>query len=257
MTTSEEHTAPAEALSGYLGGWTDTLDAEYRDSPKFFDRFLAMLDVPRSRDSLTPVEQALIGVAVVGNTASTNWPRLRAYVRVALRLGASRSEVRDVLQLVSIMSIHALSIGAPAVADVLRERGIGPSAELSARQQGLRADFEHNRGYWHKSWDDVLALDPDMFEAYTNFSTVGPQFGSLPVKLRELIYIAIDCVVTHLYVPGVQIHTRAALDAGATVDEILSAIEIAAFTGADPYFEAIARVPELFEGANEVVEHSQ
>ncbi|EID76198.1 MULTISPECIES: carboxymuconolactone decarboxylase family protein [Rhodococcus] len=62
-----------------------------------------------------------------------------------------------------------------------------------------------------------------------------------------MIYIAISCLVTHLYVPGVQIHTRAALDAGASVEEILSAIEIATFTGADPYFETMTRIPELFE----------
>lgn len=247
MTTSKETSSPAQALSEHLGGWTETLDAEYGTAPEFFDRFGAMVDVPRSRGALTPVEQALIGVAVVGNAAGTNWPRLRAYVRAALELGASRAEVRDVLQLVSIMSIHALSVGAPAVADVLSERGVRPSSALSDRQRALRADFERKRGYWHKSWDDVLTLDADMFEAYMNFSTVGAQFGSLPVKLRELIYIAIDCVITHLYVPGIQIHTRAALDAGASVDEILSAIEIATLTGADPYFEAMTRIPELFE----------
>ncbi|MBA8961571.1 alkylhydroperoxidase/carboxymuconolactone decarboxylase family protein YurZ [Rhodococcus percolatus] len=247
MTISKENLAPVQALSGHLGEWNDTLDAEYHDSPEVFDRFGAMVDVPRSRGALTPIEQALIGVAVVGNAASTNWPRLRAYVRAALDLGASRAEVRDVLQLVSIMSIHALSIGAPAVAEVLSEWGIRPPSGLSDRQRNLRADFEQKRGYWHKSWADVLALDPDMFEAYMNFSIVGAQFGSLPVKLRELIYIAISCVVTHLYVPGVQIHTRAALDAGASVEEILSAIAIATFTGADPYFEAMTRIPELFE----------
>ena len=89
MTISKENLAPVQALSGHLGDWNDALDAEYRDSPEFFDRFGAMVDVPRSRGALTPIEQALIGVAVVGNAASTNWPRLRAYVRAALDRGAS------------------------------------------------------------------------------------------------------------------------------------------------------------------------
>lgn len=248
MTASTTNkTAAQQIMSDHLGGWNETLDAEYRETPEFFDRFGAMVDVPRIREALTPIEHALIGVAVVGNAANTNWPRLRAYVDAALRAGADRGQIRDVLQLVSIMSIHALSIGAPAVAKVLSERGHGTSAELTDRQRRLRSDFESLRGYWHSSWDDVLALDPDMFEAYMKFSVVGSQFGSLPEKLRELIYIAIDCVVTHLYVPGVEIHTRAALDAGASVEEVLSAIEIATFTGADPYFEAMSRIPELFE----------
>lgn len=250
MTASTTNTTTVQQiLSDHLGGWNETLDIEYRDASEFFDRFSAMIDVPRARGALEPVDRALIGVAVVGNAANTNWPRLRAYVHAALHAGADRGQVRDVLQLVSIMSIHALSIGAPAVVRVLSERGHGPTAELSDRHRRLRSEFESQRGYWHSSWDDVLALDPDMFEAYLNFSVVGSQFGSLSEKLRELIYIAIDCVVTHLYVPGVEIHTRAALDAGASVEEVLSAIEIATLTGADPYFEAMSRIPELFGSA--------
>ena len=63
--------------------------------------------------------------------------------------------------------------------------------------------------------------------------------GSLGVRMRELIYVAIDSVPTHLYVPGVEIHARNALDAGASAEQILTAIEIAALLGADPYFNAV------------------
>jgi alkylhydroperoxidase/carboxymuconolactone decarboxylase family protein YurZ len=49
-----------------------------------------------------------------------------------------------------------------------------------------------------------------------------------------------------MYAPGVEIHARKALDAGATPQQIVTAIEIAALVGADPYIEA-ARNSALLE----------
>lgn len=210
------------------------------EAPEFFDRFQAMADVPDRRGALTEAERALIGIAVVGNTANRDWPRLGAQIDRALRAGARPEQVRDVLRLVGIMGIHAMTVGVSALARVLTERGI-PQPEEDATRRSLREEFVRRRGYWHESWDDMLALDPEMFEAYTDFSTVVADFGGLDERLRELVYIAIDCVITHLYVPGIEIHTRNALDAGATPEQVLTAMEIAALTGVDPYFEAVER----------------
>lgn len=228
-------------LADHIGGWTDDLTAQRGARPLFFERLAAMVSVPADRDVLSAVERALIGVAVVGNVANTNWTRLDAHVRQAMHAGATSDQVRDVLQLVSIMSIHAMTSGLPALMRVLRQRGLAPDANLDAHRQGLKAEFERRRGYWHDSWNDVLTLDPEMFEAYTAFSAAAADEGTLDAKLRELIYIAIDCVPTHMYAPGVEIHARKALDAGATPEQIVTAIEIAALVGADPYIEATRR----------------
>lgn len=241
----DHHAGDIGDLSAHLGGWSGRMAAQHRQSPVFFDRFLAMLRVPARRGALPRAEQALIGLACVGNTANTNWPRVEAYMRAALEHGATRRQLRDTMQLVSIMSIHAMTVGIPVLARIMEERGSEIPRELDERRLRLKAAFERRRGYWHETWDDVLRCDPDMFEAYTDFSTVAAEHGSLDTRLRELMYIAIDCVVTHLYVPGIEIHARNALDAGATADQIVTATEIAALTGADPYFEAIERFPEM------------
>ncbi|AKS32054.1 carboxymuconolactone decarboxylase family protein [Mycolicibacterium goodii] len=234
-------------LTDHIGGWTDGLEQDRRSRPLFFERLAAMVSVPADRDALGDVERALIGVAVVGNVANTNWTRLDAHVRRALRAGATPDQVRDVLQMVSIMSIHAMTSGLPALMKVLRERGLAPTADLDAHRQRLKDEFERRRGYWHDSWNDVLTLAPEMFEAYTAFSAAATDEGALDEKLRELIYIAIDCIPTHMYAPGVEIHARRALDAGATPEQIVTAIEIAALVGADPYIQA-AQSSSLFEG---------
>ncbi|MGV9797123.1 carboxymuconolactone decarboxylase family protein [Mycobacterium sp. NPDC003449] len=242
---TETNVRHEDLLAGHIGGWSEQLACDRSDRPLFFQRLAAMVAVPAERGALSAAERALIGVGVVGNVANTNWARLDAYARLALQVGAGQDQVRDVLQLVSIMSIHAMTAGVPALVRVMSERGIAPPRELDDRRRRLKAEFEQRRGYWHETWDDVLVLDPDMFEAYTAFSTSAVEEGSLDTRLRELIYIAIDCVPTHLYVPGVEIHSRKALDAGATPEQILTAIEIASLLGADPYIEAAVDRPFL------------
>ncbi|CAN5659185.1 hypothetical protein BH10ACT9_BH10ACT9_03690 [soil metagenome] len=227
-------------LETHVGGWTADLESQRAQRPLYFNGLAAMVAVPASRDALSPAERALIGVALVGNVANTKWSRLRAHRAMALEAGATEEQVRDVLQLVSIMSIHAMTTAVPALMRVLDERGIAPSRDLDERRRTLKAVFQRLRGYWHETWDDILVLDPDMFEAYTAFSTSPAAESSLDVRLRELIYVAIDAVPTHLYVPGVEIHARNALDNGATPEQILTAIEMAALLGADPYLEAVS-----------------
>lgn len=226
-------------LEQHLGGWTRELESERAERPLFFERFAGMVAVPAERASLSPVDRALIGVALVANVANTRWRRFEAYQTLALDAGATREQIRDVLQLVSIMSIHAMTTSVPALMRVLDERGLAPDRTLDDHRRSLKRDFEQRRGYWHETWDDVLVLDPEMFAAYTAFSTSVAEEGSLDIRLRELIYVAIDSVPTHLYVPGVEIHARNALDAGATPYQIVEAIEIAALLGADPYLTAV------------------
>lgn len=99
------------------------------------------------------------------------------------------------------------------------------------RQLALRAEFEQVRGYWSPLWDSVLRLDPDYFEAYLRFSEVPWLTGSLPPKVKELVYIAVDAVTTHLYEPGLRIHVRNALALGASEAEIMEVLELCTLIG--------------------------
>ncbi len=53
------------------------------------------------------------------------------------------------------------------------------------------------------------------------------QIGHLDLKVKELIYVAIDVATTHLYTDGARFHIRNALAFGATSEELLEVIEIA------------------------------
>jgi alkylhydroperoxidase/carboxymuconolactone decarboxylase family protein YurZ len=131
---------------------------------------------------------------------------------------------------------------------VLVEKGLrtGP-APLNANQERIKAEFTHNRGYWHPFWDEMLELDPDLFETYTAFSSVPWKKGTLSPKVKELVYIAFDTAATHLYVPGLKLHIENAIGYGATAQEILEVMEIASVIG---IHAATTAVPILVEEAN-------
>lgn len=97
---------------------------------------------------------------------------------------------------------------------------------LSEEQARIKAEFERRRGTWGEPWDAILRFDPGFLKAYTDFSSIPAESGKLSAKVRELIFIAVDAAATHMYLPGVDQHIRAALDAGATPAEIMETIEL-------------------------------
>ncbi len=105
----------------------------------------------------------------------------------------------------------------------------GPAAD--ARRQALREEFIRRRGYLAPSQEALLELSPDFFEAYLQFSTIPWTSGTLPRKVKEFVYIAIDAATTHLYESGTRTHIRRALAEGATADEILEVLQLTSMLG--------------------------
>ncbi len=160
-----------------------------------------------------PRLQALILVAVNGAVTHPHEPALRTAIRDAPRHGATEAEVREVLQLVSVLGIHASSICVPALLDGLQIAGqpFGREALLTPEQARIKAALTAGRGRWSDRWEALLRLDPACFEAYTRFSSHPWQTGTLTPKEREFIYIAIECATTHLFDPGLRVHIRNAM----------------------------------------------
>jgi AhpD family alkylhydroperoxidase len=69
-------------------------------------------------------------------------------------------------------------------------------------------------------------LAPDIHEAFTNFSGRVFAEGALPVKVKQLIAVAVAHVTQCPYC--IRGHTKAALRHGATAEEIMEAIWVAA-----------------------------
>jgi alkylhydroperoxidase/carboxymuconolactone decarboxylase family protein YurZ len=220
-----------EAFIEARGFWTPLWEGVLELDPDFFEAYIGFSSVPWRNGTLEPKVKELVYIAMDAAATHLFVPGIRQHIRNALEHGATREEIMEVLELTSTLGIHACNIGVPILVEELDAAGQPLERELSARQRELQADFTAKRGYWHPFWDDVLALDPDFFEAYTQFSSVPWTSGVLEPKVKELIYTAFDVSATHLYEPGLRQHIRNALDLGATKEEIMEVIELVSVIG--------------------------
>jgi alkylhydroperoxidase/carboxymuconolactone decarboxylase family protein YurZ len=220
-----------EAFIEARGFWTPLWEGVLELDPDFFEAYITFSSVPWTSGVLEPKVKELVYIAMDAAATHLFVPGIRQHVRNALEHGATKEEIMEVLELTSTLGIHACNIGVPILVEELEAAGQPLDRELSDRQRALQADFTAKRGYWHAFWDDVLALDPDFFEAYTQFSSVPWTSGVLEPKVKELIYTAFDVAATHLYEPGLRQHIRNALDLGATREEIMEVIELVSVIG--------------------------
>ena len=81
-------------------------------------------------------------------------------------------------------------------------------------------------GQWNTAWDPFFALDPVWTDEF--FASAIPIYrsGTMSPKEIELLSIARDASFTHMYAPGVRRHVKAALEAGATMEEIMAVLEL-------------------------------
>ena len=78
------------------------------------------------------------------------------------------------------------------------------------------------------AWSQLREWDPDWAAKYHHMATNPWTNGILSVKEIELICIAVHVACTSLNATGVRRHVRAALEAGATRDEIVELIKMGA-----------------------------
>lgn len=210
--------------------------------PEFFAAYANLAAVPWRRGALDAKTRELVMVALNAAVTHLNKDEMRRHIRAALVQGAKPAEILEVLQLVSVLGIHAISIGFPALTDVATAAGRTaelPGPTLDTHQARLKEQFQAKRGYWSPFWEEALKLDPLLFEAYFNFSSIPWTHGVLEPKVREFIYVAIDASTTHMFDEGTRGHMANALKHGATVAEILEVLEHAATIGVQSIVEGL------------------
>lgn len=248
MSLTEEQQQEKDEFIRVHGSWSEGWDSLLRLDPGFLRAYTRFSAVPWKKSHLENKVKAFISLTACVSATHLYGPGIQEHLRAAIRYGATREELTEVLELTSTVGIHASNVGVPVLLEVLEEEGLrqGPSP-LDARQEALKQSFIENRGYWHASWEGLLELDPDLFEAYVDFSSVPWRTGVLEPKIKELMYCAFDAAATHLYVPGLKLHMRNALRYGASAEEIMEVLEIVSVIGihgavmAAPMLEAALR----------------
>ena len=215
------------------GTWNASLDALVDDAPEFVAAWLAFAGTPLQHGPLAPKTKSFIGLALNAAMTHLHEDGIRGHMRDALKHGATRAEIIELLQLVSVMAVHACTLGVPILAECLLDYPLLlPELERKdAQRDALRAEFEAKRGYWNTLWETLLALDPAYFKAFIDFSAAPWLTGALEPKIKEFIYIAVAVSATHQFAPGARIHIKNALAYGASIAELLEVMQIASAMG--------------------------
>jgi len=171
----------------------------------------------------------LIGVALNAACTNLNPDGTRRHIRAALEAGATRGEILVVLKCASVMSIHSCSLGAPILLEEAKAAGVQPAPKKKERTPAC--DKMKAVGQWNEAWDPFYELDPVWTDQFMATGLGIYASGVLPPKDVELLSIAFDASYTHMYAPGTRRHIKAALKAGASMEEIMEVLKLCVVQG--------------------------
>ena len=197
--------------------------------PVWVDQCLKMSNNPWTSGILPRKDIELISLAV--NAACTNLSAggTRRHIRGALEAGATREEIMMIIKIASLLSIHTASLGAPILLEEAKAAGVKPTPKEPAATPVC--DRMKAAGQWNTAWDGFFELDPAWTEAIIAASLPVYTSGIFTPKLAELLSIAVDASITHMYAPGTRRHIQSALKLGATMEEIMEVLKICVSQG--------------------------
>jgi alkylhydroperoxidase/carboxymuconolactone decarboxylase family protein YurZ len=202
---------------------------------------------PWSGDILPLKTVELIGLPVNAACTRLNADGTRRHIRGALDAGATREEILMVLKMASLLSIHTCSLAAPILLEEAKAAGVQPTRKQPGTT--LVCDRMKAAGQWNNAWDPFFELDPAWTEAFIAAGAPVYIGDVLSPKLAELLSIAFDASITHMYAPGTRRHIQAALKHGATIEEIMEVLKICVAEGVQA---CNLGVPILVEELNRV-----
>ena len=97
------------------GYWNPFWDGLLTLDPAFFEAYLNFSSVPWKNGTLEPKFKELIYIAIDAATTHLYEPGLRQHIRNAISYGATQQEIMEVLELVSVLGIHACTLGVPII----------------------------------------------------------------------------------------------------------------------------------------------
>ncbi len=211
------------------GPWDTALEQLREWDPGWAETCAKMTTNPWRSGILPRKFIELVGVALNAACTNLNAEGTRRHIRGALKEGATREEILFVLKAVSLMSIHSCSLGAPILLEEAQAAGMKPRPKTAASTPAC--DAMRAVGQWNAAWDPFFELDPVWTDEF--FASVIPIYrgGVMPAKELELLSIACDASFTHMYAPGVRRHIKAALKAGATIEEIMEVLKLCVVQG--------------------------
>lgn len=111
------------------GNWNPNWEPFAALDPAWTEKFMAMGTAPMTSGVLDAKTIEFIAIAVDASCTHLYAPGVRRHIRKALELGATKEEITAVLQCVSVLGIHTMSLAAPILLEEIA--AYQPGAESS------------------------------------------------------------------------------------------------------------------------------
>jgi len=127
-------------------------------------------------------------------------------------------------------------------------KAAGVNASGGTKPETPACDQMRKMGQWNTAWDPFYDLSPLWTEELFAFA-VGSiyQSGIFTPRFIELMSIAFDASITHMYAPGTRRHIKGALQAGATPEEIMAVLQICVSMGVQACAKGVPILAEELE----------
>ena len=103
------------------GFWPQVHDALLELDPDFLRAFLQLGDAASARGALDAKTREFVAIAIDSSATHLYNVGTRNHIRQALRLGATKEEILEVLEMVSLIGIHTTTEAMPLLRDALLE----------------------------------------------------------------------------------------------------------------------------------------
>jgi len=232
----------ASATDQPINPWGSSLDKLKEWDPQGAELMLRVGTDLWTSGVLPRKEVELISLALNCSCTNLDEAGTRRHIRAALDAGATRDEILLVLKCGVGLAVHSCSLGAPILLEEMKAAGVKPAG--GPKPETPACDAMRAMGQWNTAWDPFYELSPAWTDKFFAFGASIYKSGIFTPRFTELISIAFDASITHMYAPGTRRHIQGALKAGATPEEIMAVLQICVSMGV----EACAKgVPILAE----------
>ena len=227
--------------------WGSSLDKLKEWDPPGAELLLRLGTNPWNSGVLPRKEVELISLALHSACTNLDEAGTRRHMRAALDAGATRDEVLWVLKGAGVvLAMHSCSLGAPILLEEMKAAGVKVGGGVKPKTPAC--DELRTLGQWNTAWDPFYELSPHWTEDLFAFA-VGSMYksGIFAPRFIELISIAFDASITHMYAPGTRRHIKGALKAGATPEEIMTVLHICVSMGVQACAKGVPILAEELE----------
>ena len=190
-------------------------------------------------------EVELIALALCCACTNLDDSATRRRIRAALDAGATRDEILLTLKCGAGLAVHSCSLGAPILLEEMKTTGMQASGD--PKPETPACDAMRAIGQWNSAWDPFYELSPEWTDKFFAFGASIYKSGIFTDRFIELMSIALDASVTHMYAPGTRRHIKGALAAGATPEEIMTALQICVSVGLESCLRGVQLLAQELE----------